>query len=55
MGCSSSTGNGDATNKMDFDKVKQGLADNAFTLIDVRNRDEVQAGKIPGAKNLPCK
>ncbi len=38
---------------MDFEGVKAGLAGNSITLVDVRNPDEVAAGKIPGSKNIP--
>ena len=39
--------------KMDFDKVKNGVAAGEFVLVDVRGKGEWDAGHIPGAKLLP--
>ena len=41
---------------MEFEDVKEGLANKSLVLIDVRNPDElVKHGKIPGSINIPCK
>ena len=41
---------------MDFEGVKNALANNEITLIDVRNPGELQTdGKIPNSHNVPRK
>ena len=42
--------------KMDFEGVKGAISSGGYTLIDVRNPEEVQQhGKIPTGINIPCK
>jgi rhodanese-related sulfurtransferase len=36
-----------------LDEVKRGLADGTILLVDVREPHEFEAGRIPGAVNLP--
>ena len=36
-----------------LDEIKQGLADGSILLVDVREPHEFEAGRIPGAVNLP--
>lgn len=38
---------------LDIDKVKEGLADGAITLVDVREAHEYAAGHIPGSISHP--
>ena len=41
---------------MDFEGVKAAISSGGYTLIDVRNPEEVQQhGKIPTGINIPCK
>ena len=41
---------------MDFNAVKEGIANGSFVLLDVRNTDEVKEnGKIPKSQVVPCK
>ena len=40
---------------MDFEGVKGAISSGGYTLIDVRNPEEVQQhGKIPTGINIPC-
>ncbi len=38
---------------VDFDEIKQGLAEGSMTLVDVREPHEFEAGSIPGSISHP--
>lgn len=46
-------GRNPSVENLDFDDIRQGLADNSILLVDVREPNEWEAGHIPGSILMP--